>query len=81
MFEEQKESDWGKHAGSLEGAYRLDKSLESISHVMGNILFLTENVPKSVTKEGRRAVRIYHRPWRRLMTNSPEVGCELREVD
>lgn len=30
---------------------RRDRSLESISHVMGNILFLTENVPKSVTKE------------------------------
>lgn len=72
---------WGKHAGSLEGGYRLDRSLESISHVIGNILLLTENVPKNVTKEGRPAVLIYYRPWRRLMRNSPEVGCELREVD
>lgn len=48
---------------------------------MGSILFLTENVSKNVTKEGRAAVLIYYKPWRRLMRSSPEVGSELKEVD
>ena len=87
MLREWKVSLECRRARSVEGGDRIDrpgeeKGLESISYVIGSILFLTKNVQKNVMKEVRPTeVLNCCKPWKMPTRSGPEAGREFRQVD